>query len=60
MKLPVAIKNLNLFKIVNSFLKDVENISNSNQFYEIIVRYCSLTSTLLINCRESRFYQTFS
>ena len=32
MKVPVAIINHNLFKSGNSFLDDVENISNSNQF----------------------------
>ena len=60
MKLTVAITNHELFKIDNSFLNDVENISNANQFREIVDNYYTLPSTVINNCRESRIYQTHS
>ena len=60
MKVPVAITNHNLFEIDNSFLDDDENISNSNQFREIVDNYYTLPSTVTNNCRESRIYQTHS
>ena len=46
MKLPVAITKHNLFKIDNSFLDDVENISNLNQLCEIVDNYYTLPSTV--------------
>ena len=60
MKLPVAITNHELFKIDTCFLNDVENISNANQFREIVDNYYTLPSTVINNCRESRIYQTHS
>ena len=57
MKLPVAITNHNLFKNDNSFLDDVKNNSNSNQFREIVDNYYTLPSTKTNNCRESQIYQ---
>ena len=49
-----------MFKIDNSFLDDVKNISNSKQFREIVDNYYTLPSTVTINCSESRIYQTHS
>ena len=49
-----------MFKIDNSFLDDVEKISNSSQFREIVDNYYTLPSTLTNNFRESRIYQTHS